>query len=244
MLFNGWADDIARRVASLNPTNVLEIAAGTGIVTRQLRNVLSDGCQLVATDLNPPMLEVAKKKFQPEENVSFEQADAMDLRYENERFDTALCQFGVMFFPDKARSHSEVCRVLQPKGHYLFTLWDSWAANPFAQVVHETIAHFFPDDPPGFYKVPYGYHETNEIRNAALEGGFDKVTVQRLEMPSKIESARTFAEGFMYGNPLYDEVVARGGNPSEVCDALERTIAAEMGEEIMLRILLVHARKP
>jgi hypothetical protein len=148
-----------------------------------------------------------------------------------------------MFFPDKERSHSEVYRVLQPDGHYLFTLWDSWEANPFAQVIHETIGKCFPNDPPGFYKVPYGYYEAKEIRNAALEGGFDDVTVQRLEMPSKIESARKFAEGLIYGNPLYDEVVARGGNPSDVCDALERAVATEMGDEILLRILLAHARK-
>ncbi len=243
VLFNAWAVDISRRTTSLNPKNVLELAAGTGIVTRQLRNVLPDGCELVATDLNLPMLEVAKKKFQPEEKVLFEQADAMNLRYESEHFDLVLCQFGVMFFPDKERSHSEVRRVLKPEGDYLFTLWDSWEANPFGRVIHETIAQFFPDDPPGFYKLPYCYHDTEEIRDAALEGGFDNVTVQRLEMPSKIESARTFAEGLIYGNPLYDEVVARGGNPSEVCDALEGAVATEMGDEILLRILLAHARK-
>jgi len=243
VLFKGWADEISRRIALLNPKNVLELAAGTGIVTRQLRNVLSAGCQLVVTDLNPPMLEVAKNKFHPEENVLFEQADAMELRYESEFFDLVLCQFGVMFFPDKERSHSEVHRVLQPEGHYLFTLWDSWEANPFAKVIHETIALFFPNDPPGFYRVPYGYHEVGEIRNAALAGGFDNVTVQRLEMPSKIKSARAFAEGLIYGNPLYDEVVTRGGDPAEVCDALEAAVTSRMGDNIMLRILLAHARK-
>ena len=243
VLFQLWAEDISHRVASLNPKNVLELAAGTGIVTRQLRNVLPAACELVATDLNPPMLEVAKRKFQSEERVQFEQADAMALSYTSERFDLVLCQFGVMFFPDKARSHSEVRRVMKPRGDYLFTLWDSWEANPFARVIHETVARFFPEDPPGFYKVPYGYHESDEIRNAALEGGFAEVTVQRLEMPSRIASARTFAEGLVFGNPLYDEVVARGGNPSELCDALERAVATEMGDEIMLRILLAHARK-
>lgn len=243
VLFKGWADEIADRVARLNPTNVLELAAGTGIVTRQLRDVLATGVEIVATDLNPPMLEVAKKKFKPGEKIAFEQADAMDLRYNGEQFDLVLCQFGVMFFPDKTRSHTEVHRVLKSGGHYLFTLWDSWDANPFGRVIHETVAQFFPDDPPGFYKVPYGYHDTREIRDAALKGGFDDVIVQRLETPSKIGSARTFAEGLLYGNPLYDEVVARGGNPSDVCDALEEVVATEMGDEILLRILLAHAEK-
>ena len=170
VIFEGWADDVARRVASLNPASVLEMAAGTGIVTRQLRNALPDACELIATDLNPPMLEVAKAKFQPDEGIQFEQADAMDLRYEDERFDLVLCQFGVMFFPDKEKSHSEVRRVLKGDGDYLFTLWDSFEANPFGKVIHETVARFFPNDPPGFYKVPYGYHDATEIRDAALRG--------------------------------------------------------------------------
>jgi ubiquinone/menaquinone biosynthesis C-methylase UbiE len=243
VLFQGWADDVSSRAASLDPRHVLELAAGTGIVTRQLRNALPADCKIVATDLNPPMLEVAQRKFQPEEDVAFEQADAMDLRYEDGLFDLVLCQFGVMFFPEKIRSHSGVYRVLKSEGHYLFTLWDSWEANPFARVIHETIARFFPDDPPGFYKVPYGYHDTEEIRNATLEGGFDEVTVQRLEMPSQLTSPRTFAEGVVLGNPLYDEVVTRGGDASEVCDAIEKAVETEMGEEILLRIILAHARK-
>lgn len=243
VLFQNWANDVSRRAASLNPMSVLELAAGTGILTRQLRNVLPAGCQLIATDLNSPMLEVAKRKFQPEEKVVIEQADAMDLPYQKNLFDLVLCQFGVMFFPDKVRSYAEVHRVLRSKGHYLFTLWDSWDANPFARVIHETIARFFGDDPPEFYKVPYGYHDAEAVQNATMEGGFDEVTVQRLEARSKIESPRLFAEGLIFGNPLYDEVVTRGGDPREITDSLERTIVKEMGEELLLRILLVHAKK-
>lgn len=243
VLFQNWADDLSRRAASLNPTNVLELAAGTGILTRQLRNVLPAGCKLIATDLNSPMLEVAKRKFRPEEKVIIEQADAMDLPYQSDQFDLVLCQFGVMFFPDKVRSYSEAHRVLGSQGHYLFTLWDSWEANPFARVIHETIAQFFGDDPPEFYKVPYGYHDAKEIQNAVVEGGFNEVVVQRLEARSIIESPRSFAEGLIFGNPLYDEVITRGGDPHEIADSLERTVVTEMGEELLLRIILVHAKK-
>lgn len=243
VLFHGWAEDVSRRVALLRPNNVLELAAGTGIVTRELRNVLPGECKLIATDLNPPMLDVAKAKFHPQENVQFEQADAMNLGYESGRFDLAICQFGVMFFPDKERSHAEVLRVLKPAGEYLFTLWDSWEANPFARVIHETIARFCPNDPPGFYKVPYAYHDAEAIRGAALNAGFNEVTVQRLETPSRIESARGFAEGLIFGNPVYDELIARGVDPSEVCDAMATAVAAEIGAEILLRILFARAKK-
>ncbi len=243
IIFAGFATDIARRVTALQPTSVLELAAGTGIVTRQLRDELPSACDLIATDLNQPMLEVAKSKFRSDEMVRFEQADAMDLRYEHESFDLVLCQFGVMFFPDKERSHAQVLRVLKPGGNYLFTLWDSWDANTFVPIIHDTIAQFFPDDPPGFYKVPYGYHDDVEIRGAALRAGFGNVTIERLERLSKIESADSFARGLVFGNPLVEEIITRGGDPSAVCEALERAIQREMGDELLLKIILACATK-
>lgn len=243
VLFAGWAEDVARLVAGFQPALVLELAAGTGIVTRKLRDELSDDCELVATDLNIPMLEVAQTKFQRDELVRFEQADATDLTYTDACFDFVICQFGVMFFPDKKRSHTEVLRVLKPGGTYLFTLWDSMEANPFARLIHETVARFFPDDPPEFYKVPYGYHDADEIRELALNAGFSEVSVERTVLSSKIMSAHDFAEGLVFGNPLYQEVVTRGGDPSEVCEALEETIQQDMGSELLLNILRVQATK-
>ena len=117
-IFFDYADDLAARVAKLKPGSVLELAAGTGIVTRRLRDTLPDHCQILASDLNAPMLEVARQKFNPEESVLFETVDATALRFEDELFDIVTCQFGVMFFPDKEQSYSEVFRVIRPGGHY------------------------------------------------------------------------------------------------------------------------------
>ncbi len=243
VLFADWAVNVARQVAQFDPKSVLELAAGTGIVTRALRDELADDCELVVTDLNPPMLKVAQTKFQPDELVRFEQADATALQYESESFDFAICQFGVMFFPDKKASHADVLRVLKPGGTYLFTLWDSFEANTFARLIHETIARFFPDDPPGFYKVPYGYHDADEIRNLVSAAGFPQVTVERATLNSKIASAQGFAEGLVFGNPLHEEVIERGGDPAELCAALEDTIRRDIGDELCLKILKVQATK-
>ncbi len=243
VLFAGWAEDVARLIAKFHPTSVLELAAGTGIVTRKLRDELPTDCELVATDLNTPMLKIAQTKFNQDEFVRFEQADASDLQYTDESFDFVVCQFGVMFFPDKKRSHTEVMRVLKPGGTYLFTLWDSMEANPFARLIHETIARFFPDDPPEFYKVPYGYNDVDEVRDLAINAGFSEVIVERPALNSKIVSTREFAEGLVFGNPLYEEVVARGGNPAEVCEALEETISLDIGSELLLKILRIKATK-
>jgi SAM-dependent methyltransferase len=104
LIFVDYAADIARRVASGHPTRVLETAAGTGIVTRKLRDALSNDARLTATDLNPPMLEVARAKFRAGEQVEFQPADATALPFADGSFDAVMCQFGIMFFPDKAKS--------------------------------------------------------------------------------------------------------------------------------------------
>src|ERR1700722_4323897 len=123
IIFADYADDIARRAVACGPSRVLETAAGTGIVTRRLRDLLPADVHLTATDLNPPMLEIARAKFRPGERVELQPADATALPFPDGGFDTVVCQFGVMFFPDKNKAYREVHRVLKPGGHYLFSIW-------------------------------------------------------------------------------------------------------------------------
>jgi ubiquinone/menaquinone biosynthesis C-methylase UbiE len=242
-VFSGYADDLARRSAELNPRSVLELAAGTGIVTRRLRDVLGDSCELVATDLNSPMLEVAQAKFQPDEVVEFEQADATELNFSDATYDLLVCQFGVMFFPDKQQSFAEAHRVLKSTGSYLFNVWGSWDENPFAQITHEVVAQYFPDDPPGFYKVPFSYHDADHIRKSLLDAGFQQVKIDSVSLMSRISSAEVFARGLVFGNPLYEEVTTRGGDPDEICSAVADALDRQLGTEMSLQALVVHAAK-
>ena len=122
-IFSGFADDLATRVAAHHPTAVLELAAGSGVVTRALRSALSPDCVLLASDLNEAMMTVARKRFEQAEKVEFRQIDANDLPLDDQSFDAVTCQFGVMFFPDKDRSFREVHRVLRPGGRYVFNVW-------------------------------------------------------------------------------------------------------------------------
>jgi SAM-dependent methyltransferase len=242
-IFHDYADDLARRVSDLNPGSVLELAAGTGIVTRRLRDVLPPECELIASDLNPPMLEVAKAKFEPDESVRFEAIDATNLAFDDESFDVVSCQFGVMFFPDKDRSYAEVHRVLRPGGAYVFNVWDSWEANPFAQMAHEVGEEFFPDDPPGFYRVPFGYHDPEEIEASVRGAGFSQVAIEHVPLISRIPSAGDFARGLVYGNPLHDEILSRGGNIEKVVSAMTEAIGRRLGGEMPLQAIFIHASK-
>jgi ubiquinone/menaquinone biosynthesis C-methylase UbiE len=243
-IFNGFGQDIAARTAKMAPTSVLELAAGTGIVSRHLRDALPADCSLIATDLNPPMLELAKSKFQAGENVRFEEADATSLPYDDSSFDAVVCQFGVMFFPDRQRSYEEAERVLKPGGRYILNVWGSLEDNPFAQIAHMTVAQFFPDDPPGFYKVPFSYYDDSVISESMAQAGFDQVAVHPLEINSDIPSATDFATGLVYGNPLFEEITTRGGDPEQVHLAVANSIEEKLGDSMPLKAIVIEARKP
>ena len=241
-IFHDFADDLTARVVGLNPASVLELAAGTGIVTRRLRDALPATCAVTATDLNPPMLEKARSKFAAGENIHFEPADATALPFDDSTFDTVVCQFGIMFFPDKLRSYEEALRVLKPGGRYILNVWGSWECNQFAQIAHETVAEYFPDNPPGFYHVPFSYHDTDVIEKTMCQAGFSEAASHVVDVTSAIPSARDFATGLVYGNPLFEEVTSRGGDPEEICSAVAAAIEDQLGGSMSLQALVIDAR--
>jgi SAM-dependent methyltransferase len=143
-----------------------------------------------------------------------------------------------MFFPDKPSSFKEASRVLKPNGSYRFNVWGPWESNPFARIVHETVERFFPDNPPEFYRVPFGYHDADEIRESLRDAGFAEVAVDDVPLTSTIRSADVFARG-----PLYQQVIDRGGNPEAICEVVSEAIRDHLGSEMPLKALFVCASK-
>jgi SAM-dependent methyltransferase len=247
-IFADFGADIARRAAAPSPKRVLEIAAGTGIVTRMLRDALHAGSRLVATDLNPPMLEVAKGKFKPGENITFEQTDAQSLPFTDSSFDAVICQFGVMFFPDKDKAYREAFRVLSPHGRYVFNIWDSFDHNPFGRLAHETIGGFFGADKPTFYLTPFGYAPIDPAKVSLMAAGFRDVVISVLSHTKIVRNARLFAEGLVLGNPIAAEIASRATAPAEtIIQAMEAALKKSFGPEplkVPMQIVMYEARKP
>jgi len=172
LIFGAYAEDLARRVATRPVRRVLEIAAGTGVVTRALAAALPAGVEIVATDLNPAMIDHAQT-IGTSRPVTWRQADAMQLPFEDVEFDAIVCQFGVMFFPDKPKAFAEARRVLGPRGVFLFNVWDRIEENDFADTVTDAVATMFPADPPRFLaRTPHGYHDRGAIARDLMQGGF------------------------------------------------------------------------
>jgi ubiquinone/menaquinone biosynthesis C-methylase UbiE len=210
LIFESYAADLKQRVASMNVSRVLEIAAGTGVVTRALATVPNEGLSIVATDLNQAMLDEAAA-VGTARPVRWQQADAMALPFPDDAFDVVVCQFGVMFFPDKPKAFSEARRVLKPGGLYLFNVWDRISENEFADTITTALEALFPDDPPRFLvRTPYGYHDRSSIERDLATGGFtNSPRIDTVAARSRAKSAREPAIAYCQGTPLRNEIEAR-----------------------------------
>lgn len=222
MVFKHYAEDLVSRLGSKSLSQVLEIAAGTGVVTRALASTLPDSVSIVATDLNESMLEQAAS-IGTKRPVEWRQADVMALPFPNDSFDAVVCQFGVMFFPDKAKAFAEVHRVLRPGGVFVFNTWDRIEENEFAETVTTALASLFPEDPPRFHaRVPHGYHTRTTIERDLVAGGFTATPqFTTVAARSQAMSPRIPAMAYCQGTPLRSEIEAR--DPSLLSDA---TVAA------------------
>ena len=235
IFFTDYAEHTARLVAGYAPSCVLETGAGTGIVTRRLRDLLPATTRLIATDLNPPMLDVARKKFRPDEPVEFQHADATALPFADASFDTVICQFSAQFFPDKEKSYREAYRVLSPGGRYVFSVWDGDYNRAPGRIADEVAAQFFPTDPPQFYRVGTGYNKIDPIKDSLSDAGFIELRIAVLTREKQVADIGTFAHALVYGNPLIDMIRTRGGvDPDQVANALGEALAREFGNPALL----------
>jgi SAM-dependent methyltransferase len=228
LIFAPYADDLARRLAARTLSRVLEIAAGTGVVTRALASALPEQVAIVATDLNQAMLDQAATvgTCRP---VEWHQADAMQLPFADATFDAVVCQFGAMFFPDKAKAFSEARRVLRPGGVFLFNVWDRIEENEFADTVTSALAALFPDDPPRFLaRTPHGYADASVIVRDLAEAGFTRPAgIATLAARSRASSGRVVAVAYCQGTPLRSEIEAR--------DATRLALATDVAAQAIVR---------
>jgi ubiquinone/menaquinone biosynthesis C-methylase UbiE len=248
LIFAGFAEDLARRVAVLSPRAVLETAAGSGVVTRALAPKLSPDASYVVTDLNQPMLDHAATRQGADSRIDWRTADAQALPFEDAAFDVVCCQFGVMFFPDRSRGYREARRVLRSGGSFLFSVWDRIEENVFADDVTNALAKMFPADPPRFLaRTPHGYHDVAVIRSDLEKAGFASVAIETRADVSRASSPRHAAVAYCQGTPLRNEIEARDAGGLEAateCAAYriaDRHGSGEVAAKIQAHVVLAVA---
>jgi SAM-dependent methyltransferase len=227
LLFEPYAEEVARRARAFSPRDILETAAGTGIVTAALHRALPVA-RIVATDLNPAMIKMAAERVFSE-GVRFEVADAQALPFADESFDLVVCQFGAMFYPNKVKANSEVYRILRPGGHYIAVIWASIERNPATKVAMDAVTKLFPEDPPSFFeRTPHGYADPDLIKRDLFDGGFTAIELETLEAVSRAITAREAAIGLCQGTPLRNELEARKGPSLETVTMAASAALAEL----------------
>jgi SAM-dependent methyltransferase len=242
-MFAPHAQRLAAIAAAQGPRVVLEIAAGTGIVTAELVRALP-AAAITASDLNPAMVSLAAEQVS---GPTWLVADAQALEFTDCTFDMIVCQFGVMFFPDKEAAFAQAARVLRPDGRYVFTVWDKVERSQFPAALVAGLADIFPDGPPDFVaRIPHGYHDLEQIRSDAAAGGLKVESIERIVLRGTAPSARTLAEGFCYGTPLRFALQERG-DMRELTEAVAERMTLRLGAgsvEGDLAAFVVSARRP
>ncbi len=231
LIFEPYAADLVNRLRSRSLSHVLEIAAGTGVVTRVLASALPESVHIVATDLNQAMLDHAAV-VGTKRTVEWRQADAMQLPFGDGTFDAVVCQFGVMFFPEKSKAFSEARRVLRPGGVFIFNVWDQIRENEFADTVTTALESVFPKDPPRFLaRTPHGYHDHRIIERDLASGGFmASPRIDTVAARSRATSPRVPAVAYCQGTPLRNEIEARDASRlGEATDIAAEAVAKRFG---------------
>lgn len=225
MIFAPYAEDLARRVAADDPSAVLEIAAGTGAVTRVLAPRLRPNARYVVSDLNQSMLDHAAAMQGADARISWRTADALALPFEDASFDAVVCQFGVMFYPDRIKGYREARGVLKPGGKFIFNVWDRIAENEFAETITEALGAYFPENPPRFMaRTPHGYFDEETIRDELRQAGFADLKIETRRETSRAASPRDAAFAYCQGTPLRGEIEAFG--PDKLDPATEHAATA------------------
>ena len=209
LFFEPFALDLAQRIHYLRPGALLEVAAGTGRLTKHLPDMLPNGAIIVATDVNPAMVDYAKEHLKEYTSIEWDVVDAVSLPYQNKQFDCVVSQFGVMFYSDRRKAYAEAYRVLRPGGVFLFNAWDHLNRNPAARLTDEVLSHFFPTDTPAFYKIPFSYHDANQIREDIESAGFEIASMQVLRLTGYAASAKDAARGLLEGTPAFTAITER-----------------------------------
>ncbi|MGF6768239.1 SAM-dependent methyltransferase [Paraburkholderia sp. GAS199] len=241
MVFRPYAQEMTSRAIAASPESVLEIAAGTGVVTALLSAQLAPEAALVATDISQSMMNVARKHSAP--RVHWQAADAHSLPFKDESFDVIVCQFGVMFFSEKAKAYAEINRVLRRGGRFIFSVWAGTKDNDLVATVNNAVGELFPEWPLEFLEsIPHGYHDYAAIRSDLKGGGFTgEPRFDAVASTSEAPSASHAAAAYCKGTPLRNEIEARGAGQMEAAlRKAEQAVREKFGVSTVQSRMLAH----
>ncbi len=229
LFFEPYAVEISKRIDPKSLHLAVELACGTGRVTRLIREVIPSTARLIASDISEDMLAVAQEKLK-KLNIEWQIIDAQQLPFEDNSIDLIVCCFGFMFIEDKARAFAETFRVLKPGGMLLFSTWDKLELNGASNVYRKTIKKYLQDPLPVSYNLPFSFNDPVIIKEMLLKARFSKIIIERIEKMAVSVTAKEASYGLTQGGTLYNEIMKR--NPAwlpEITATVERELTEKYG---------------
>jgi SAM-dependent methyltransferase len=221
--FDPFAAELVRRLPQRPPGNVLEIACGTGLVTKRLRERLDPTLRLTATDLSATMLDYAREQLGQHDGIEWREADALNLPFPDGAFGAVVCGFGIMFVPDRQAVLREARRVLVDGGMLLFSVWDRVEENPHALAGAEVIEGMFPGDAEMRFRTPYELHDPALLRQLLTGANFRDARIETKRIPFEGADPHHIATGQIRGTPR-SALIEKKGVPLEL--VIEKVAAA------------------
>ncbi|HET7528292.1 MAG TPA: methyltransferase domain-containing protein [Burkholderiaceae bacterium] len=228
--FDAFAAELVQRLPERPAGNVLEIACGTGLVTRRLRERLEPPVRLVATDLSQAMLDYARAKLQAWRGIEWREADALKLPFEDSEFGAVVCGFGIMFTPDRQAALREARRVLAEAGILLFSVWDRIEDNPHALANTTVLEALFPGDPEMKFTTPYDMADPGLLHQLLAGAGFRATRIETKRIRVKGADPRSIATGLIRGTPRATLIERRGVQLEAVIDKVTDALAITGGD--------------
>lgn len=225
MLFEPYAIDLVGRLPRIQNAKILELACGTGRVTAHLAKALPQS-QLIASDLNPDMIYVAQDRVK-EGVEQWMVADMASLPFHHESFDIVVCQYGIMFVPDKQQAFREAFRVLKKGGSFLFNTWDKIENNGVPMIAERAVKDYFGHAAPTFFQVPFSMYDPDQLRSLAEEAGFTVRKIENVLRTGYSPSADNAARGLIQGSPVIKEIRERNQEAEEALVASAARIITE-----------------
>jgi ubiquinone/menaquinone biosynthesis C-methylase UbiE len=233
LFFEPYAIEVANRIDPSQVSVALEVAAGTGRVTRHIRERIGSSAKLIASDISEEMLAEAKKKLS-HFDVEWRIIDAQQLPFEDNSIDLVVCCFGYMFVPDRSKAFAEAYRVLRPGGVLLFTTWDKLEHNAVSYASRLVAEKFLKNPLPDSYYVAVSMNDEGMIKSLLEDAGFLKMSIQKVEKFSICATAREAASGLVDGGFMFKEI--RQNNPEwvgEIKKELEVELSEKFGDKPM-----------
>jgi ubiquinone/menaquinone biosynthesis C-methylase UbiE len=227
MFFEPYAIEVAERIHPSSVSVALEIAAGTGRVTRHLRKRIPASAKLIASDISEDMLAVAKEKLGGLE-IDWQNIDAQQLPFSDNSIDLVVCCFGYMFVPDRTKAFAEAYRVLKPGGMFLFTTWDKLENNAPSYIFLWAAKKYFEGGLPESYNLPTSMNDEAVIKPLLELAGFSRISIEKIQKNSVCATAKEAANRLVHGGPVFEEIKNR--NPAWI-DEIIMTVEKELSEK-------------